>query len=281
MADLRRRYNENQSFVVSQCHQLVHIIGQAAMMNYSTVAEAYLEGDSFCWSGYYHGTLEGLALSQGSSFILSNVNNICTDIPGKESYSFDYYNCVHGLGHGFMSISNHELFESIKMCDALSGSWEQSSCWSGVFMENIISHGIKNYSAYLKPEDPLYPCSAVDDKYKRTCFLMQTSYMLEVTNWDFLKVFELCEETGIYSSTCYQSLGRDASGSTVSDVSRTKTRCLLGRNDEQRSNCVIGAVKDFISYFHSDVEAKNFCASLPEELKNNCLLTAKDYYKAF
>ncbi len=281
MADLRRRYDENEVFVHPQCHQLAHTIGRAAMMNYSTVTEAYLEGDSFCWSGYYHGVLEGVAMSQGVVWLLSNIDGVCTEIPGKEFYSFDYYNCVHGLGHGFMSVSNHELFESLEMCGTLTGSWEQSSCWSGVFMENIISHGIKNYSAYLKPEDPLYPCNAVNDKYRQTCFLMQTSYMLEVAGRDFAKVFELCEESGIYSSTCYQSLGRDASGSTISDVSRTKSYCLLGKNDEQRSNCIIGAVKDFISYFHSDIEAKNLCASLSRQLRSTCSITVENYYKIF
>jgi hypothetical protein len=281
IADLQTRYDRNDSFVVSQCHQLTHIIGRAALNRYGTVSETYKHGNSLCWSGYFHGVLEEVAFNQGSEWMLANIDGICTNIPGKEHYSFDYFNCVHGLGHGLMAIANHKLFESLESCDTLTGAWEQSSCWGGVFMENIISHGIKNYSLYLKPEDPLYPCNVVDDKYKTTCYLMQTSYMLEVTNRDFAKVFDLCEESDAYATICYQSLGRDASGTTISNVSRTKAYCLLGKNDTQQSNCIIGAVKDFISYFHSDIEAKNFCAAVPIEFQNTCFDTAEEYYKVF
>jgi len=56
---------------------------------------------------------------------------------------------------------------------------------------------------------------------------------------------------------------------------------MLGKGHRQESNCVIGAVKDFISYFHADKQAKEFCSSLPNELKNICLDTAESYYKNF
>ena len=281
MSDLRSRYQQKDSFVFSQCHQLTHMIGRAAGSKFATVAEAFENGDNFCWSGFYHGVLEAAVEREGIDWTISKIDYICKDIPGKESYSFDYYNCVHGLGHGFMSVLNHELFESLVICDKLTGVWEQSSCWSGVFMENIISHGINNYSAYLKSDDPSYPCNAVEDKYKHTCFLMQTSYMLNVFGESFASVFVECEKSGEYAQTCYQGLGRDASGRTVGDIARTKNYCLLGKDYTQKSNCIIGAVKDSISYFHSDVQAKNLCASLPQELQDVCYLTGESYYKVF
>jgi hypothetical protein len=44
---------------------------------------------------------------------------------------------------------------------------------------------------------------------------------------------------------------------------------------------VIGAVKDFISYFHSDTQAKQLCESLAPDLRGACIGTAEDYYKSF
>ncbi len=278
--DIKGRYAD--SFVKSQCHQLMHIIGRASADKYKTVAEAFQEGDPFCWSGYYHGVMEGVALHLGREKLAQSLDIICAGIPGKERFSFDYYNCVHGLGHGIMAILNDELMDTLAMCDNLSGSWEQSSCWSGAFMENIIANGIDHRSKYLKDNDPHYPCDAVDEKYKGVCYIMQTSRMLALTGYDFVRVYALCaaaEEP--YINICYQSLGRDASGSTVSDVERTKAYCLLGKDNRQQSNCVIGAVKDFISYFHSDKQAREFCSALPEDLQSICTSTAESYYLSF
>ncbi|MEJ0021556.1 MAG: hypothetical protein WDN47_03140 [Candidatus Doudnabacteria bacterium] len=278
---LRAEYDLN-AYVSAQCHPLAHVIGQAAVEKYPTVAEAYTHGDSFCWSGYYHGVLEGVVARIGRQKVPGALNTICDGIVGKASYSFDYYNCVHGLGHGVMAFTNDELFDSLKLCDKINGDWEKSSCYSGVFMENVIVDNKNHFTKYLNPADPLYPCDAVDAKYKSTCYLMQTSYMLKVTTGNFKKVFELCSGVeDAYRSTCYQSLGRDASGRSSSNVTTTKNTCELGKNFEQQSNCVIGAVKDFISYFHSDTQAKQLCNALAADLQTLCLTTTDSYYKSF
>jgi hypothetical protein len=181
-----------------------------------------------------------------------------------------------------MVVSNNHLFDSLKLCDNLSGTWEQNSCYGGVYMENVILDNLGEHTDYLKPNDPIYPCNAVEQKYKTSCYLMQTSYALKVSNQDFSKVFALCRQADSgFEDTCWQSLGRDASGSTSSNAERTREKCYLGENYREKSNCIVGAVKDFISYFHSDVEAKNFCNSLSQDLTQICLDTATSYYKSF
>lgn len=277
--ELRNVYPQN-AYVRSQCHPLTHVIGNSAALKFANVSEAYAQGDSFCWSGYYHGVLEGVIARIGYDNLVNQMNSICADVAAKKRYSFDHYNCVHGLGHGVMAITNDELFQSLSICDSgLTDSWDQQSCYSGAFMENIIIDGKNHVTKYLKPEEPLYPCSAVDDRYKTTCFLMQTSYMLKVTGNDFIKVFALCRQvTEPYNSICLQSLGRDASGQSISNVEKTKATCMLGETIEEQKHCIIGAVKDFISYFHDDVEAKKLCASLMPELQNICNATAQSYY---
>ena len=106
--------------------------------------------------------------------------------------------------------------------------------------------------------------------------------MLTVLGGDFGKVFEECRGADeAYRTTCFQSLGRDASGRTISDIERTKTLCLLGRDEDEQSHCVIGAVKDFISYHHSDVQARALCAAMPDNVRATCLSTAESYYSLF
>ncbi len=280
-ADLRARYNKD-GYVVSLCHPLAHIIGSAAVEKYPTVSEAYTHGDSFCWSGYYHGVIEGIAEKLGTTKMFNSLDDICSGITGKEQYSFDYYNCVHGVGHGIMELTGDELFQSLSLCDKLTGSWEQQSCASGVFMENVIVDNKNHFTKYLKPDQPLYPCTDAPEQYKSTCFLMQTSYMLKVSSGDFTKVFVLCGQAPeAYRASCYQSLGRDASGRSNSNITVTKKTCELGQNFEQESDCIIGAAKDFVSYFHSDKQALQLCTSISSDLQNVCTQTVTDYYKVF
>jgi hypothetical protein len=280
--DLKVFYPESP-LVQSFCHPLVHSIGHAAVKKYPTLAEAYKHGDGFCWSGYYHGVMEEITAKIGRKNLPSKMNEICSTVPGKENYSFDYYNCVHGLGHGTMAITQDQLFTALTLCDNLEGAWEKDSCYGGVFMENIVIDGLNHHTDYLKPNEPLYPCTAVEKQYKKACYLMQTSYVLKVHHYDFKKGFEVCETADEgFKNTCYRSLGRDASGSSVSNIEKTRQTCLLGKDFDQKSECVIGAAKDFVSYFHSDKQAKELCESLEEqELSDVCLKTVEEYYKAF
>ncbi len=269
--DLKTRYTTD-NFVKEICHPLTHAIGRAAAQQFDTPGEAFVYGDNFCSSGYYHGVLEGIAGKMGRTKLLANLNSVCSNIQGKSSYSLDYYNCIHGLGHGLMAITNDELFQSLNYCDKLTGNWEQISCASGVFMENVIADGINHKTKYLKTDDLLYPCDSSPEKYKATCYLMQSSYILRQENYDFAKTFEECSKAGDYATQCYQSLGRDASGYTISNAALTRNICFLGQNYEQKVGCLIGAARDFKYYFGGDKEARDLCnSSNDKNMQSDCL----------
>ncbi|HLL40986.1 MAG TPA: hypothetical protein VK357_15180, partial [Rubrobacteraceae bacterium] len=252
--ELKSEYDKNE-FIKAQCHQITHVIGRAATDVYGDIPNTYSKGDNFCWSGYYHGAMEATVAKIGPDKILNEADTICAPLgEGDQKHSFYHYNCVHGLGHGFMGVQNNELFESLEVCDTMTDDWERESCYSGAFMENIMAKDNPSHpSKELRADEPLYPCTEVEKKYKPQCYLMQTSYALETLGNDFQKVFELCGTVeSEFRPTCYQSLGRDASGITSSDVDRTNANCMLGEDYEARSNCVIGAAKDFISYYSRD-----------------------------
>ena len=255
------------------CHAITHAIGQAAMARYGDVAEAFRHGDNACGSGYFHGVMQGFALARGSTSLLSDLNTACAAVPGKERQSLDYFNCVHGLGHAVMAVRNDELFDALHDCDGLTGAMERNACVNGVFMENLIVDGAHggHYSKYLRPSEPLYPCTAVAEKYKAECFDMQTSYALAVVQGDFARVFALCAGVGMpFRNNCYQSLGRDAATISRNQVSPTVATCNLGRGHDQRAYCVLGAVLDFVYYYHSDEQANALCAAIDRDLREGC-----------
>ncbi len=281
LAEIESAY-ATSSFIKSQCHQLTHVIGNTAYEQKGSVAEAFNEGGSFCWSGYYHGIVERAVSTKGSAYITEHLNEFCATIPGKDRYSFDYYNCVHGLGHGLMSMTRNELFESLRLCDLLVGDWERSSCYGGVYMENVMTDWRNHKTTYLKDDDLLYPCTAVDEQYKYQCYLMQTSYVLKKNGYDFADAFARCDKVpSPHNEVCAQSIGRDASGSTISDPVETKKRCDLAPNALLYHNCIVGAVKDFVSYFHNDTEARAFCTSLEKGEDTSCDGLVTSYYSTF
>jgi len=279
---LRLDYESDLS-VRSSCHPLTHIIGRAAGSKAATVAAAYAQGDEFCWSGYYHGVMEAMLSKIEPDKMLGQLDTVCSSVSQNNTYNFEHYNCVHGLGHGVMLINEHELFKSLDYRDKLGDAWERESCYSGVFMENIMASINPDHTTkYIINDQPLYPCTAVKDKYKQQCYLMQTSQALTSLDGDFEKVFQLC--AGIeknLQATCYQSLGRDASGRSISNAAQTRDTCMLGKEAEAVTNCTIGAVKDFISYYHSDVQASEYCNLLEPTIRDVCLATAKEYYATF
>jgi hypothetical protein len=278
--DIKAAYDKSAT-VKGECHQLVHVIGRAAADKLGNVAAAYDQGDDFCWSGYYHGVMEAILAKIGYDNLESQINSVCQDIGGRERYSFFHYNCVHGLGHGVMVVHNNELFKSLTTCDAIPDNWERESCFGGVFMENIMSENNPDHATkYLKKEEPLYPCPAVDTRYKQQCYLMQTSYALQNNGYDFPAVFKMCDNIEVaFRPTCYQSLGRDASGQTISDPVRTRDYCMIGKDFEAQNNCITGAVKDFIAYFHDKAKGDALCNTLEPALREPCLATAESFHQ--
>jgi hypothetical protein len=235
-------------------------------------------------SGYYHGAVEQIAQEIGPAKIVADMPSVCASFFKTKPYGFDHYNCVHGMGHGLMVVENDNLFKSLDLCDTYTDSWEQSSCYSGVFMENVMDSILPgHHTNYIKADDPLYPCTAVKQRYEADCYMMQTSHALVVENEDYSKVFSLCSTVqSPYDIDCYQSLGRDVSGNSSSDQATSIQLCMEGPTSVAQDNCFTGAVKDFISYYHSDTQGLALCAAIPDStLSVSCTSTAHTYYQSF
>jgi hypothetical protein len=57
---------------------------------------------------------------------------------------------------------------------------------------------------------------------------------------------------------------------------------MQGVTDAARQNCFTGAVKDFMSYYHSDKQALAMCAAIPDgALAANCTAVGKAYYQTY
>ncbi|MGH3081351.1 MAG: c-type cytochrome, partial [Gaiellaceae bacterium] len=200
--------------VEADCHRIAHTIGAASLeFHDGSVAKALANGRSTCWSGYYHGVVERSFVGTDRAGLAERSREICRD-PDIRKTSFLAYQCVHGLGHGLMIHTSYDLLGALRVCDQLETGWDSDSCEAGVFMENISSsYGIK--SRWLRDDDLIYPCNDLAEKYKLYCYLMVTSRILESNGYNWAKTVATCRKSDRgWIATCFQSLGRDASGNT-------------------------------------------------------------------
>ncbi len=276
-------------------HPYTHHIGKVTFAHYTDAATAFAHCKDTFWSGCYHGVLEGY-VSQFPNLAPDDIASVCAGVQDPQRPIFMKFQCVHGLGHGLTMHFHHDLFKALTFCDALPTAWDQESCYGGAFMENVIwfqtgphedhdghaEHaGHDTRAKLLDPSNPHYPCDAVDKRYQRSCYMMQTSAMLTFNGYDFAATFKECEKAPAdLVETCVRSLGRDVSGYTLTDAERVRTLCLLGPS-HLIGQCFRGAVKDF-GYTHASPQRSiGLCRVVDGPYKADCYSAVQEFLVAF
>lgn len=253
---------------VRVCHRIAHALGAGGLAHYDgDVGRAFADGTAACWSGYYHGILER-AFAGVSERELPAVSRRLCESPDVRRNDFIAYQCVHGLGHGLMIYTDYDLPISLKTCDALETSWDQSSCTGGVFMENLqTSYGTT--SEWLRADDPLYPCQTVAERHKLYCYLMVTSRILDVVGGDWQQTVDWCRKAEPnWIATCFQSLGRDASGRSLQSPAEILRICALA--DGMEGECIYGASRDITSMDAGARRSAGLCGQAPDRWRGLC-----------
>ncbi len=266
--DLFEEKQRTDSAVESDCHRIAHTIGSASLQHFDgSVARALSAGRATCWSGYYHGVVEHAFTGASVAELPQKARSICVGDEIRRT-SYIAYQCVHGLGHGLMIHTGYDLPKSLEICDRLATDWDRTSCHAGVFMENISSsYGIR--SRWLRDNDLIYPCNTVKEKHKIYCYLMVTSRILEATGYDWKKTVKTCRQSEpAWIATCFQSLGRDASGTTRQNAARILELCALA--GEMGRECIYGAARDIVSNDAGARRAIPLCRRAPEAARAYC-----------
>jgi cytochrome c553 len=253
---------------VHVCHRIAHAIGAGALSHYhGNVGLAFADGSAVCWSGYYHGILERAFAGVSEDELPAVARRLCASQQVRRS-DFVAYQCVHGLGHGLMIYTGYDLPKSLATCDKLATSWDQTSCTGGVFMENLqTSYGTR--SPWLKDGEPLYPCTTVSERHKLYCYLMVTSRILEVDGGDWKRTVGWCRKAeSAWVATCFQSLGRDASGRSLQSPAEILRIC--GLAGDMTGQCIYGAARDITSMDAGARRSAGFCARAPAQDRATC-----------
>lgn len=246
------------------CHQAAHKAGRFAYEFFKE--KAFEECSAECHSGCYHGATEAYFREHGTANLKENLSVLCDPVTNP----FFNHQCIHGIGHGLMAWSNYEIQDALKSCDLLPE--RRDSCYTGVFMENIVGGLASSHITQYLSDDPQFPCTVVDEKYKNSCYFYQTSRMVKLFNADFQMVATACADApDIYHTSCFQSMGRDVGGTHRGDPAGAIAACAHAPEGQPRRDCIGGAVQDSFWDPSGADNAINFCTILTDaDEKKTC-----------
>lgn len=252
-----------------QCHQLAHDLGNDAVLALGGVSQALAEAPPTCSSGFYHGVVELAVSNLSADPTGAELSSTCRSLAEDVRFGLPHFNCVHGLGHGAMLLTDHLIEPALALCERLVDQWERSSCLGGVFMERIIS-------IQAAPErddsggDLRYPCSVVADSQVDECYFLQSSYVLWKLDFDYAEAFTLCDGApALAVDSCYRSMGRDIGAKEQHDPARVAAACGLGA-DSRFAVCVEAAALDGALIELDPVVGERLCDVLPSTSRDPC-----------
>ena len=272
---------ESENYVGVDCHQRAHDLGRAAYEEFGAAAFALSSHE--CHAGSFHGATEALFASRGTANLERDVATICAVADNR----FLRHQCIHGVGHGLMAWTSYELHDALPLCDRMPSETDKGSCYSGVFMENVVGGltGLMGHvTQYLKDDDPHFPCDVVDEPYMVPCYFYQTSHMLRVFNRNFSKVAHACADApSAAHRSCFQSYGRDVGGATRKDPATAILYCSHAPAGPNRVDCIQGAVQDRFWEESGADDAMTMCAMVEHaEEQDACyrtiILRARDVF---
>ncbi|MBD0318877.1 MAG: hypothetical protein ICV87_00990, partial [Gemmatimonadetes bacterium] len=123
----------------------------------------------------------------------------------------------------------------------------------------------------LDDDEPLYPCTVVQEQHRSSCYAMQTSAILYRNRGDFAAAAAQCERAPAeHQRICYISLGRDAAGHSLGDNARAIEMC--GKAPAGKLPwCVIGTAKNRIDVTADAKDGLKYCLAVPgADAKSTC-----------
>lgn len=262
------------------CHQALHSAGRIAT-RIMGVEKAFSSGDSDCQSGWYHGVIEGFLIENGRENIEPKIDTLCS----KTQNGFYAHQCHHGAGHGLMGWYDYELPIALEKCALMRLASSQSSCATGVYMENLMARFVPtnkevfstsnvHKTKYIKDDDISYPCNVVN-KFIQECYYFQSSVVLAISNNSFEAAARMCQlAADQYKPYCYQSYGRDSDNWAGSDPIKAQGYCNKISENNYKKDCLIGAVQNSFWVAKYFKRAIDYCqAGWGDEQSQTCIQT--------
>jgi hypothetical protein len=239
----------NDPKVAVQCHNLTHVIGDAAYKKYGSFEEAMKYADYMCGSGYIHSLVSNAFKNTQDPSII--VNSICQ---GQDGY------CFHGIGHGLMFYTDNDVPKALSYCAMLDTSEHQARCSEGVFMQNFEPGG-DDPTPYVYKDDPLKLCRD-EPRYKSGCYIYAAEYLASKQPMSS-DAFDLCDVSELaWHNKCVSGMGSYFMAVHLSDPQLVERVCDKAGNANSVSACIDGMVSYHLVNYNSIPKTTELCASM-------------------
>lgn len=249
----------------SEAHDLAHYAGKLIFEKNG------LEGMTICTPdlafGCYHGLLD-VAFKKDLSK-LNEAQEACEKLGDRGSGPVA--SCTHGIGHGVASyFKSTDLKAALKICDSLPENSPQY-CYDGVFME----FSRDTLDSFYHPNDPLYPCNAIDKEYVYACGRNLPAVLIDRFQRSFEDVAKICEKSknSNLASSCYTALGFQAARSSTESIDKVIKLCETLSDKNFQYQCKSAAAGDLIfqNIAGWKIDSPAICDTLSEPQASACL----------
>lgn len=264
--------------LVTNCHDFMQFLARNEYTNNKNLPELLNQCTAVCFGACYHGAVEGYLNAPFHDYSGMDVTqvrkilmNACEPLKNDNRPGL-IGQCVHGIGHGIMLFTDWNLNKSLKFCDLLPIVQEQQDCYGGAFMEFFpVSSKSDQSSTFLKPSDPHYPCTELDDKYLAQCYGFMIGQLIFS---DKESLFENCETINPkFGPLCYNIIGSNSLALT-SELNQLKNICDKAPAGKPRSLCITGVILSYADRYGGNpsklYEMFDFCEIVDDEYKNPC-----------
>lgn len=264
--------------VMSVCHDILHDIGHTAFAKYGNFTEAISYKSDFCNSGYIHGLFESYFLSTSDS--TDEISKQCQSYADTSGREFDWWQCLHGVGHGFMYTTGGNLEESLALCE---GSFERNAeyCQNGAYMEVFNQEMLANENLYVDPENPFATCNS-SQTAKAECYVNLPPYLSQTNGMYFREMFNECEQADAgYVSICVLGVGAEAIKRNMDSPQLVVSLCEQAGSERRRGLCLRGMVSMYMNQTGSYEKGESLCELVPAAYKTKCsewTLDRKDFF---
>lgn len=251
------------------CHDEGHDLGKVIYSRLHDIGASLATCDAMCNSGCMHGvfmeafapdmpsmptTVPGVTMAPHveAKDILAKARTACA---ADGSYSVG--DCIHGIGHAFMFLSDYDIPTAIGYCDQLDDVAERYYCATGAYMEFVG----RAPGAPFRDKSFFYPCDL--SPYPSACFRYKIAQNIDAyyqNGGTFGNLTANCLKLPHDAMLgCLHGVGNSHSVFVTSGKATLDQIC--GGDHDQKYVCIEGMMERMSRYYPD--EAKTICAAEP------------------